>query len=614
MPIKPYAALRAQPLIGHRMTRLFIFSITFFALALPGFSLAREPLPTHADAKKVLRVAMPSAETSFDPQYESDSVTNNMMELIFEPLLTYDYLARPAKLIANTAADLPQVSADGREFTIRIQPGIWFADDLAFAGKPRELIADDYVFAFKRLLDPKVRSNWFFLVDGKLQGGDAARAQAKKTGQFDYDQVIPGIAALDRYTLKIRLVEPDFSFPMQLTLTATGAIAREVVQRYGAEIGAHPVGTGPYLLAEWRRSSKVVLHANPRYRARHWEAAPPTTELGQRVYDAMRGKRIPQIGRIEVSIIPEAQPRWLAFLNGELDYIMDVPEEYASFAMPGGKLSARLAERGFHIAPYEVAWLTNAIFNMRDSVIGGFDPPRIALRRAMAIGYRIQDEITVFHKGQAVKAETPLLPSLFGFREVVSPIQYDPARAQALLDLYGYVDRDGDGYREQPDGTPLLIDYASEPTLRARQINEIWKRSMDAIGIRLVFRTVAPLPELRKKAKAGQIQMWTYGWIADYPDGENIFQLLTTKSIGTVNYANFSLPEFDALYERSRALPYGPERAAIYDRMVRMVIAYAPWRVNTYRRPTVMLHPWVKGYSKHPFMHQPWHMMDIDRR
>jgi oligopeptide transport system substrate-binding protein len=568
--------------------------------------------PTHADPAKVLRMAMPSAETSFDPQYESDSVTNTMMEMIFEPLLEYDYLARPARLVPRTAGALPTASADGRVFTLTIKPGIFFTPHNAFGGKPRELVAEDYVYAFKRLLDPKVRSNWYFLVDKKFVGGEALRAAAQRTGKFDYDAPWPGVKATGRYGVEFTLIEPDFGFPMQLTLTATGAIAREVVETHGAEIGAHPVGTGPYMLADWRRSSRVVLTANSNYREEFWHAAPATNAVDRAIEAAMRGKRVPQIGRIEVSIIPENQPRWLAFLNGELDYVIDVPEEYASYALPGGKISAQLARLGYHTMPYEVAWLTHAIFNMKDPLVGGLAPAKVALRRAMGHGYRIQDEINVFYKGQAVYANSPLLPSLAGYTEETNPIDYNPAKARALLDLFGYLDRDGDGYREQPDGKPLTIDFASIPTLRSRQQNEIWKRSMDAIGIRMVFETVAPLPELRKKAKAGQLQMWVYGWIADYPDGENIFQLLTSKSIGSVNYANFSHPPFDALYDKAKTLPHGPERNAIYAQLTKMVFALAPWHVNTYRRPTVMLQPWVKGYKKHPFSHQPWHMLDVD--
>jgi oligopeptide transport system substrate-binding protein len=563
-------------------------------------------------AAKTLRVAMPSAETSFDPQYESDSVTTTMMEMIFEPLLQYDYLARPAQLMPRTAAALPEMSSDGRTFVVRLKPGIYFTDHPAWKGGKRELIAEDYVYAFKRLLDPKVRSNWLFLVDNKLVGGQAAREAAQKSGRFDYDAPIEGVQVVDRYTLRFRLIEPDFTFPMHLTLTATGAIARELVELYGAEIGAHPVGTGPFMLAQWRRSSRTVLVANPGYREEYWTFSPATNPSDQRLVAHMRGRRIPQIQRIEVSIIPESQPRWLAFLNGELDYVIDVPEEYASFALPGGKIAPQLAARGMHTAPYEVAWLTNTIFNMQDPVVGGLAAERVALRRAMSHGFRIDDEIRVFYKGSAVMANSSLLPSLAGYNDAANPIDYSPAKARALLDLYGYVDRDGDGYREQPDGSPLVIDYASEPTLRSRQANEIWKRSMDAIGIRLVFKTVAPNPELRKKAKAGQIQMWTYGWIADYPDGENIFQLLTTKSIGTVNYANFSDPVFDALYEKARALPLAPERFALYNELTKRIFAFAPWRVNTYRRPTVMLHRQVKGYKKHPFAHQPWHLIDLE--
>jgi ABC-type transport system substrate-binding protein len=564
---------------------------------------------------KVIRVAERSAETTFDPQYESDAVTNGMLDHIFEAPLEYDYLARPAKLRPRTLVELPAISGGGKVFTLRVKPGIRFADHPLWMGKPRELVAADYVYSIKRLLDPKVRSNWLFLVDHKLEGGNALRDEAKLRGRFDYDRAIPGLKVLDRYTFEIRLIEADYKFPLILALPALGAVARELVEHHGSDFGAHPVGTGPYVLAEWQRGARVVLKRNPLFREVLWDATPGPSAADQAIYRRMRGKRVPQADAIEISIIPEDQPRWLSFLNGDHDYITNVPNEYASFALPGGRLSPALARQGYTSTPDEVAWVTYTTFNMQDRVLGGFAPERVALRRALAHAYRIDDEIMLFYKGQAVKANSPLTPGVAGYDPgLANAIDYSPAKAKALLDMYGYVDRDGDGYRELPDGQPLVLDHALEPTHRHRQLGEIWKRSLDAVGINVQFRTVQPIPELRKRAKAGQIQMFTYGWIADYPDGENFLQLFTTGSIGQVNYAMFSHPEYDALYQRIRSMPHTPERDALYARMVRMIFAYSPWRVNSYMRPTILMQPWLHGYRKHPFMQEPWRYLDVSER
>src|SRR5205823_4144745 len=218
------------------------------------------------DPAKTLRVVFSIAETSFDPQFASDAASDSVIANIYEPMLDYDYLARPVKLVPRTLEALPQIEDGGETYVCRLRKGIFFTADPAFKGKPRELTAADYAYALKRLLDPAINSPWAWLVDGKVLGSDEARARAGKSGKFDYDAPMPGIEVLDRYTLKIRLKQPDLRFPYALAIANTGAVAREVVAAYGADFGAHPVGTGPFVLGEYRRSSKIVLEANPAFR------------------------------------------------------------------------------------------------------------------------------------------------------------------------------------------------------------------------------------------------------------------------------------------------------------------------------------------------------------
>jgi ABC-type transport system substrate-binding protein len=136
---------------------------------------------------------------------------------------------------------------------------------------------------------------------------------------------------------------------------------------------------------------------------------------------------------------------------------------------------------------------------------------------------------------------------------------------------------------------------------------------MDAIGLRVTFDTVEKLPELRKQAQAGRLQSFSYGWIADYPDGENFLQLLWKGSIGQVNYANFDHPEYNALYERVKAMDDSPERNALIDRMVKLIWVYSPWFVETYKAESILVHPWLLNYKKHPFGHEPWKYLEVDR-
>ena len=572
-----------------------------------------------ADLTKVIRTPVQSAEKGFDCVVESDELTGTLCDNIFDALLQYDHLARPIKLQPRAALALPEISADGKTYTLRLKRGIYFTDDPAFKGKKRELIASDYVYSIKRMLDPKLRAQWQFLVDGKLQGGNELVAEAKTTGRFDYDKPIPGLEAPDPYTLIIRLTAPDYNLNYILTMPATAAVSREAVEHYGAAFAEHPVGTGPYKLKDWRRASRVVLEANPHYREDYFSSVGSDDPRDQAIIEHLKGKRLPLIGRIEIYPVEEEQPRWLAYLNSDYDYIRPIPTPFIEIAMPGGKLAPNLLKRGMLTRPDEIAWLTYTTFNMNDkiddrpNVVGGYSTDKIALRRAISMAYPVDEEISIVEKNQAVKAWSPIAEGMAGFVDERTPtLEYNPAKAKALLDMFGYVDKNGDGWRDMPDGSPLTIDHATTPDQRARSRNELWRRAMDNIGIRMTFDKVEKLPDLRKQAQNGRVQMLTYGWIADYPDGENFLQLFWSKSIGGANYSMFAMPEYDQLYERIKIMPDSPERTALYRRMVHMLWVYNPWRVNTLKQGTILIQPWLLGYKKHPFAHEPWRYLDID--
>jgi len=585
------------------------------AAALAGALAAAEAgaQPGWADPQKSLRVALPIAETGFDPQATSDYYSDNIQRAIFEPLYAFDYLARPPKVIPNTAAAMPEISADGRTWTIRIRPGIRFTDDPAFKGKPRELVAADYVYAMKRLLDPRMRAPFLWYFDGKIAGADEVLAKAKRDGRLDYDAPIEGLKALDRYTLRIVLKEPEYVLQGYLTQTPTAAVAREVVEAYGDASGwvmANPVGTGPFRLAQWRRGQKIVLEANTGYREQYF---PDSGEPSDRELVAtMKGKRLPQVGRVEISIIEESNPQLLAFNSGELDYV-NVPFDLVSNVLgPDHRLKAEYARQGVTLHRVTQPALSYTYFNMEDPVVGGYTPDRIALRRAMIMGFDTEELIRVWYQGQAIVATQPIPPGVAGHNPgLVARQRHDPAAARALLDKFGYVDRDGDGWRELPDGRPLKVTMASTPAGRDRERDELWKKNMGALGIRIEFLK-QKWPDLLRMGRAGQLQMWPVGWINTYGEGDAFMQLLYSRNIGQSNYSRFSLPEYDELYRKSKRLPDGPERNALYAKMAELVAAYNPWDLGVYRIENTVARPWLLGYKKHVNIEHPWKYLDID--
>ena len=566
--------------------------------------------------RKVLRLPLVSAETSFDPvQTNSDLNSSTILAHIFEAPLAYDYLARPARLVPSTAQALPEMSTDGKVFTLRIAPGIHFADDPAFKGRRRELTAADYVYSIKRFYDPKYNSSDLYLYQTlKLPGLSELRERALKSRQpFDYDTEVEGIRALDRYTLRITLGLPNPRFVYQLAdPTYFGAVAREVVEHYGQDIGAHPVGTGAFRLKQWRRASRTVLERSPSYRGTRYEGTPADEPLAREIAAALAGKTLPLVDEIVLEVVEEDQPRWLTFLDGSYAWLA-VPGPYASIAAPHGELAPFLRRKGVRLQTSLRSDMGMTFFFMEHPLVGGYTPEKVALRRAIGLAFDGNAYIRRVLGGLAVPAQSTIAPFTSGYDAAYKSkmSDHDPARAKALLDLYGYVDRNGDGWREQPDGKPLVLKLASQSDQRSRTNNELWKRSMDAVGVKVEFE-IATWPELLKRSRAGTLMMWGYAWSAGSPDGGFFLAIAYGPNAGDANDPRFSLPAFDRLYERQLVLPDGAEREAVMRQAKDTLVAQMPFKVHAHRIVHDLVQPGTRHYWRHPFMRDIWRFVDVD--
>ncbi len=407
-------------------------------------------LPGEAKTLQVVKQAISMGP--LDPAQINSLHAAHVIDNLFEPMLEYHYLVRPLKLQPVTLQAMPEIQDAGRVYVCRIMPGIFFADDPAFKGKPRELVAADYAYSFRRLFDPRYRSSQFFMVEGKIAGADALRKAALAGKRFDHETPIRGLTVVDRYTLRIELNEPDLNFLHVLAQQNLAAVAREVVETYGDDIHLHPVGTGAFRLRHWQPGHRMVLERNPRYREttyRH-DAGVPEDMLD--VSRALDGKRLPLVDQVELKFTVESQPLWLTFLRGEYDYLINVPVEFRPAAVPNGQLAPYLQQQGIQVRHYAYPSIWFASFNMRDPVVGGYTPDRVALRRAIALAFDAEAAVNVAMYGGAIRAHGVVPPGVSGhdarFRTDV--LAQNLPRAKALLDAFGYVDRNGDGYREDP--------------------------------------------------------------------------------------------------------------------------------------------------------------------
>jgi oligopeptide transport system substrate-binding protein len=594
-------------------TRLLLAGCCGLLLPLLAAGAPGEPGKAAAGGK-VLRYIFPAAESGFDPATGRDLYSAHVTEAIFETLYTYDYLARPAKLVPLAAAALPEVSNEGKTYTIELKKGVMFTPDPAFKGKPRELTMMDFVYSWKRLFDPKLASPHSWLFENKIVGLDELVQQARKSGKFDYDAKVAGFELLGPYKLRIHLNHTDFNLGMILAHQPSSALAHEVVAAYGdvkGEVASNPVGTGYYKLGQWVRGNRIVLEENTGHRPAVWDFKAGDDPDDARVVRQMKGKKIPQIGRIEISVLTEDQSRWLMFQSGGAD-LYDLSGALAPKALAGGKLLPELAAKGIQLSRQIDPEIAYYYWNTQDPLLGGFSKEKIALRRAIAMAHDIDEEIRIALNGQAERLEYPIPPGVVGHDpDYKSLLQYDPALANKLLDKFGYK-KGPDGWRTLPDGKPLIPHFTTGTSAGGLVAAELWRKTFKSIGIQMVNDRLI-FADMLKLEKACKLQSRGSPWIADYPDGDNFMQLFYGPNTHQNNNGCYQDPQYDQWYAASQKLPPGPERDALYHKMARQLEVNAGALMAYARYRNILAQPGVLGFKKHPILPQEWAYIDIGR-
>lgn len=564
----------------------------FFAMALLSMALGLSGCTKRkAEPPNTIHMAIDAKVKGLDPIQADDEYAGNEVSHAYEGLLQYHYLKRPYTLIPELAESMPEVGKDGKTYTFRIKKGVLFQDDPCFkasGGKGRELVADDFVYSFKRLADPALASSGWWVFDGRIEGLNEWRDEASKTGKADYSKPVSGLKAIDRYTLQITLKKPLPLFLYTLAMPFTSVVPREAVEAYGQEFMNHPVGTGPYRLTEYNPNQRLIWDRNPTFRKDLYpsEGAAGDREAGL-LDDA--GKPLPLNDRLVVTVFEEQQPMWLTFLEGKLD-LAGIPKDNYNRAVTAGKeLSPELKKKGILLSVRPLADTVHLTFNMADPLLGR----NRYLRQAMSMAYNAALFIDTFYNGRAVEAVGPIPPGVWGYDpDLKNPYrQYNLARAKELLARAGF---------PNGDGLPPL-EYLTLSDSTSRQWTELDQRIFGALGIRLKVSSNS-WPEFMVKVKGRRGQLWSFEWSADYPDGENFLQLFYSRNASPgSNDSNYSNPVFDRLYEKSLSLPNGPERAALFKRMVSILTEDCPWIFVAHRLSYTLSQPWLKDFKPNDF-------------
>jgi len=552
-----------------------------------------------ARAQKVLHLPMRTAGPgSLDPVRGSTVYDNRAISNVYETLLQYKYLARPLQLEPLLAARMPEVSKDGKTYRFELKPGVLFQDDPCFPdGVGRELVAADVFYSWKRMADPRNEPRGWWLFENTIVGFDeyhaAQGAALDAGGEFDYDAPVAGMRVLGEHELEIELKEPVYRFVWILAMFQTAVVPREAAETYGTRLSRHPVGTGPFTMAEedWVINKSMVFRRNPKFRGQRypseWEAADEEQGL-----HLAAGKPMPFVDRVEITMWPVEQGMWLNFRQGKLDYTQ-VPDENFSEAIRKRRHALRdeFADQGVVLRAIPLLDFIFHGFNMEDEVVGGYTQEKKWLRQAIALAIDLEEFNDTFYSGTNVVYDGMIPPGLDGYpQDGKGPVSYigpDLERARELLAMAGY-----------PGGEGLpTIEYYSSASGNIPQQTELLKRQLGKIGIDLNVRLL-DFPQLIQAITLKKAPFYAYAWSSDYPDGENNLALFygPNKTPGS-NRFNYQRPEFDALYERIRVMAPSAERTKLYEKMRDMVIEDCPYIGSMARTRNYLINPWLVNFK-----------------
>ena len=570
-----------------------------FQLALICAALAAAIATSVSCTKKVddkdttIHVALKANVKGLDPISTNDQYASMVVMQVYEGLLQYNYLKRPYTLEPLLADGMPTVSADGLTHTFKIKKGIRFQDNAAFPdGKGREVTAEDFIYSFRRLADPRNTSDGFWIFDGKVKGLNSW-AEAVKAGKADYSTPIEGFQAPDKQTLIIKLTQPYYQLHYVLAMPFASVVPREAVEKYGQEFLNNPVGTGAFYLAkqsDWIRNSTMTLKRNPNF---HSEVYPSEGEGSDKANGLLAdaGQTLPFAEKLIFTELPEDQPRWQNFSKGNFEFA-EIPNDNFDSAMKDGKVAPALAQNSIRLDTSPNLDTTYIGVNQKDPVLGKSK----FLRQAMSMASDNATLVQRFYNGRAIIAESPVPPGVDGYdASYKNPYDFNVEKAKQLLVKAGY-----------PEGKGLPEFTLDNPaSAKNRQISEFFAQNMAAIGIKIRIAS-STWPQFQDKIKKGESQLFGIAWGADYPDAQNYYQLFYSKnfSLGP-NDTWYSNPAFDKLYEDSLKLPQGPARLKIYNQLRDIVVEDSPWILNTQRVGVYLYHGWLNNF-KHTDMAVPF--------
>lgn len=581
---------------------------------------SNNPYPGNDSAKNVLYVVQSGDYKTLDPTLSYTVSEAAVIDCIYECYYKYDHLKQsPYVLDLALGASEPErhpltvtvpdaktgapVAKQGEEWTFHIKHGLRFQDDPCFpGGKGREITAADFAYSFRRMTDPKLGCPVLNFFQDKVLGMDALvthnteREKQKLTPDWA-TYAFPGVQTdpQDPYTFHIRLSQSYPQLRYLMAMHFTSPLAHEAIEYYGADFARHPVGCGSFKIGEYLPRQRIVLVKNPNCLR---ETYPSTGDPGDKEAGFLEdaGKTLPMADGVVFSYQKEGVSVWNLFQQGYLDRAGVSPDNYSQVMAAPGKLSSAMTDHGIRLRTSAAPNTDYYTFNMTDPVWGGFTERGRKMRHAIALCIDRQQYVDVTLQGQGEVAQSLLPPGIFGYDpDYRNPWGHtDVEEAKRLLAEAGYP-----GGIDQKTGKRLtLTDDVTQDNVSARLATLILKNQIERCGVQFIIQAWPSAAWEERVKHSGRSQFYAYGWIADYPDPENFFQLFYGPNVG-VNVYGYQNPAYDKLFEQMRSMDDGPARLAVIKQMRDMLVNDGVWIYNVHSGGYSMTYDWVHDDKPH---------------
>ncbi len=538
-----------------------------------------------------LRFALGQALGDFDPREAWSTASQVLQRQVYEGLVEYRPGSREE--FQGLLAASWEISADGLEWRFRLRSDARFHDPHPaplWPGGTRPVTAADVVDSFLRLADPRTDGGNAFVLEGLLAGLDDFRRRcggSAEEAEAAWEEALagglPGLRADGDAAVVLRLARPAPDLLARLASAYLVVTPPEAFRHPERGLTDHPVGSGPYVLAEWKPPTRARFTATPGWRG-DADAFGPQPHVRELVFES----------------VPEGATRTLLFENGEIDRLSPGQDSFGSLVVDDAP-APDLRARGVRLLVSDTPDLSMLVLNLDDPVLGvrpgdeAGNTRRLALRRAIALSFPYERWHRVIRNGVWAEPARRWLPP--GLRETAGLPESawrraDPAEARRLLAEAGWG-------AEQP--LPELELSVVAGNQAVADLADLLAAGLAEAGLPCRVQAWSAA-EYSQRAQQGQLQLHVWSWALDWPDAANLLQIFHGANAGGgVNRANLRSAELDALLDRFAALPPSAERDALAARIVGLLDAELPVVPVDHRRGYLLLQPWLQNVEVNPF-------------